>query len=70
MVRKGRLEETLSKALHADNPKLYSVAYRDYEEIKKVPLLEFLRLSEDFQTIPASRIVYVKRLDYIVYKKF
>ena len=69
MVRKGRLEETFSKAMHADDPKLYTVAYRDYDEIKELPLLEFLQVSEDFQTIPASRIVYVRRLNETVYRK-
>ncbi|MEE8132493.1 MAG: DUF504 domain-containing protein [Nitrososphaerales archaeon] len=69
MVRKGKLEEIFSKALHADDPRLYTVAYRDYEEIKQVPLLEFLHLSENFQTIPASRIVYVKRSNETLYKK-
>ncbi|MGH9909333.1 MAG: DUF504 domain-containing protein [Nitrososphaerales archaeon] len=69
MVRKGRLEEIFSKAMHADDPKLYTVAYRDYDEIKELPLLEFLQVSEDFQTIPASRIVYVRRLNETVYRK-
>lgn len=70
MGRKGRLEEILSKALHADDVNLYTVAYRDFDEIKEIPLLEFLRLSEEFQTIPASRIVYVKRSDKYLYGKF
>ena len=69
MVRKGRLEEIFSKAMHADDPKLYTVAYRDYDEIKELPLLEFLQVSEDFQTIPASRIVSIKRSNQIVYKR-
>ena len=69
MVRKGRLEEIFSKAMHADDPKLYTVAYRDYDEIKELPLLEFLQVSEDFQTIPASRIVYVRRLNETIYRK-
>ncbi len=69
MVRKGKLQEILSKALHADNPKLYTVAYRDFDQIKQVPLQDFLKLSEDFQTIPASRIVYVKRSNEIVYTR-
>jgi len=69
MVRKGRLQEILSKAVYADDPKLYTIAYRDFNEIKEVSLLEFLKLSQDFQTIPASRIVYVKRLNEIVYRR-
>lgn len=69
MVKKGKLQEILSKAIHADDPKLYTVAYRDFDEIKEVSLPEFLQLSEDFQTIPASRIVYIKRLKETLYKK-
>jgi len=69
MVRKGRLQEILSKAIYADDPKLYTISYRDFDEIKQVPLPEFLKLSEDFQTIPASRIVYVKRSNEIIYKQ-
>ena len=69
MVRKGRLQEIISKAVYADDPKLYTIAYRDFNEIKEVLLQEFLKLSEDFQTIPASRIVYVKKLNEIVYRR-
>ena len=69
MVRKGRLQEVISRALHADDPKLYTIAYRDFDHIKQVSLQEFLKLSEDFQTIPASRIIYVKRSNETVYKK-
>jgi len=69
MVRKGKLQEILSKAIYADDPKLYTISYRDFDEIKQVSLQEFLKLSEDFQTIPASRIVYIKRSNEIVYKR-
>ncbi len=69
MVRKGKLQEIISRALYADDPKLYSVAYRDFDEIKELSLRDFLKVSEDFQTIPASRIVYVKRLNEIVYER-
>jgi len=69
LVKKGKLEEIFSKALHADNPKLYTIIYRDFDELKEVSLLEFLKLSEDFQTIPASRIVYVRRLNETLYER-
>lgn len=69
MVRKGRLQEIISKAIYADDPKLYTIAYRDFNEIKEVSLPEFLQMSEDFQTIPASRILSIKRLNQTVYKK-
>jgi hypothetical protein len=69
VVRKGRLQEIISRALYADDRKLYTVAYRDLDELKEIPLEEFLKASENFQVIPASRIVYVKRLDETVYRK-
>ena len=69
MGRKGRLEEIFSKALHADNPKLYSVVYRDFESLVEVTLDEFLVLSQDFAVIPASRIFRVRRGDTILYEK-
>lgn len=61
MTRKGRLEEIFSKALHADDSSLYFVSYRDFEETVEVPLDEFVKLSENFSVIPASRITRVRR---------
>lgn len=69
MARKGKLEEIISKALYADHPKLYTIAYRDFDHVKEVSLQEFMKISEDFQTIPMSRIEYVKRLGEVVYRK-
>lgn len=69
MVKKGKLQEIISKAIHADNPELYTVGYRDYDTIKEVSLLEFLQVSDNFQVIPASRIAYVKRLGKILFEK-
>lgn len=69
MARKGRLEEIFSKALYADDAALYSVSYRDFESIVEVPLQEFVELSEDFQVIPQSRIVLVKKGDQVLYRK-
>jgi hypothetical protein len=69
MARKGRLEEIFSKALYADDAALYSVSYRDFENIVEVPLQEFVGLSENFQVIPQSRIVLVKKGNQILYRK-
>jgi hypothetical protein len=68
--RKGKLEEILSKALYADNPKLYSVSYRDFESVVQIPLLEFLKISENFEIIPANRIIVVSKDGEALYKKF
>lgn len=69
MTKKGRLEEIFSRALHADDPALYFVSYRDFESIVEVPLDEFVRLSEDFSVIPASRITKVRRGNETLYTK-
>lgn len=69
MARKGRLDEIFSKALYADDAALYSVSYRDFENIVEVSLPEFVELSENFQVIPQNRIVLVKKGDQILYRK-
>lgn len=68
-MRKGRLEEIFSRALHADDPSLYFVSYRDFDEIAEVTLAEFVKISEDFAVIPASRITRVRKGDQILYEK-
>ncbi len=70
MTRKGRLEEIFSRALYADDPTLYSVSYRDFENIVEVPLQEFLKLSENFAVIPPNRILLVKKNGQILYQKY
>jgi len=69
VARKGRLDEIFSKALHADDATLYSVSYRDFENIVEVRLPEFIKLSENFELIPQNRIVFVKKGDQILYRK-
>jgi hypothetical protein len=68
--RKGHLEEIFSKALYADDPRLYTVSYRDFESVVQVPLLGFLELSENFELIPANRIVVVCKEGEVIYRKF
>jgi hypothetical protein len=69
VARKGRLDEIFSKALHADDATLYSVSYRNFENIIEVNLPEFVNLSENFEVIPQNRIVLVKKGDQILYRK-
>jgi len=70
LARKGRLEEIFSRALHSgDDPDLYSVSYRDFDEIVQVSIREFMKLSENLQVIPQSRIVLVKRAGQVLYQK-
>lgn len=69
MTRKGKVAEIFSKALYSDNPNLYFVGYLDFNEIKEVTLPEFLKVSENFQTIPATRIIYIKRENRVLFSK-
>jgi uncharacterized protein (UPF0248 family) len=68
--RKGKLEEIISKALYADNPDLYSISYRDFDSVVHVRLLEFLKISENFEVIPANRIIVVSKDGEVLYKRF
>lgn len=68
-MRKGRLEEIFSRALHADDPTLYFVSYRDFDSKAEVTLAEFVKLSEDFAVIPASRITKIRKGDQVLYEK-
>lgn len=69
MARKGRLDEIFSKALYADDATLYSVSYRDFENIVEVPLPEFVKLSENFTMIPQTRILLVRKREQVLYHK-
>lgn len=67
MTRKGKVADILSNALYNGNPELYQVGYIDFSKTREVPLREFLKLSENFETIPASRIAYIKKENDILY---
>jgi len=69
MLRKGRLEEIFSKALYADDPKLYSVYYRDFDSLLEVSLSEFVKASENFELIPASRVTKITKQGKVLYSK-
>ena len=67
--RKGRLEEILSKAKYYDDIDLYEVSYRDFNDIVSVSLEEFIFLSSNFESIPMSRIVEIKKGSDVIYSK-
>jgi len=69
MVKKGIIEEIFSKARFANEMKLYFVSYRDFERIHEVELNEFIELSENFQKIPISRIVKIRKNNTILFEK-
>jgi len=67
--KKGRLQEILSKAIYADNPDIYTISYRDFDTILSIPLLKFMEISQNFEIIPATRIIQVKKGERILYEK-
>ena len=67
--RKGKLEEILSKARFYDDIDLYQVSYRDFDNITSVTLKEFIYLSSNFESIPISRIVKIKKGPDVIYSK-
>ncbi|MGI0027912.1 MAG: DUF504 domain-containing protein [Nitrosopumilaceae archaeon] len=69
MPRKGKLAEILSKAKYADNPNSYMVGYLDYDTIKEVTLPEFIKISDNFEIIPITRIYHIRKGNDILYHK-
>lgn len=66
--RKGILEEIISKAIHSDCQSDYSIIYREFDIAKEVNLFDFLRMSNNFETVPASRIILVKKGNEVLFK--
>lgn len=69
MVRKGQVSEIFNKALHYDNPASYQIGYVDFYTTKETTLEEFLKISENFEVIPASRIVHIRKGNKVMYRK-
>ena len=67
--KKGKLEEILSKAKFYDDIDLYQVSYRDFDNIVRVTLKQFIYLSSNFESIPVSRIVEIKKGSDVIYSK-
>ena len=67
--QKGKLEQILSKARFYDDIGLYHVSYRDFDSIVSVTLKEFIFLSSNFESIPISRIVEIKKDSEVIYSK-
>jgi len=69
MVKKGVIEEIFSKAKYIDNPESYRIYYRDFDKIIERSLPDFLIESENFQTIPISRIEKIRKNNTILFEK-
>ena len=69
MPRKGKLAEIFSKAKYADDPNSYIVGYLDFDIIKEVTIPEFIEISDNFETIPITRIHHIKKGNRILFSK-
>ena len=69
MTKKGVIEEIFSKAMFADDAKTYKIIYRDFERLRETSLHEFIRESNNFQTIPITRIEKIERNHRILFEK-
>jgi hypothetical protein len=68
--KKGIIKEIISRAVYLNELDKYDVSYRDFEDIVTVPLREFMKISENLEIIPITRIDQIKRESCIIYKKF
>lgn len=69
MAKKGAIKEIFSKARFADNAKKYTILYRDFDKVKESTLPEFIKESDNFQTIPITRIESIKKNHRILFEK-
>ena len=69
MVKKGVIDEIFSKAKFADDANAYKIIYRDFEKLRETTLPEFIKESNNFQTIPISRIEMIKKNHRILFEK-
>ena len=68
--KKGIIKEIISRAVYLNELDKYDDSYRDFEDIVTVPLREFMKISENLEIIPITRIDQIKRDSCIIYKKF
>lgn len=69
MVRKGKIEEIFSKARFADNPEEYKIFYRDFDSIRETTLPQFILESNNFESIPISRVERIMKNDKLLFEK-
>ena len=69
MTKKGVINEIFSKARFGNEAETYKILYRDFEKIKEVTLPEFIKVSENFETIPVNRIRKITKNNTILFEK-
>ncbi len=69
MAKKGKIEEIFSMARFADKASLYKIVFRDFEILRELTLPDFIVESNNFETIPVTRIEMIKKDDKILFEK-
>jgi len=69
MAKKGIVDEIFSKARFGNEIETYKIFYRDFEKIIETTLLEFIKRSENFETIPVGRIEKITKNDKVLFGK-
>lgn len=67
--KKGTIEEIFSKARFSKETNQYIISFRDFEKIKETTLPKFIKESDNFQKIPASRIIMIRKNSTILFEK-
>lgn len=68
-MTKGKIKEIISKAKFGDNMSDYKIVYRDFERLVEISMDEFLKISDNFEAIPMSRIQLIKKKNKILFQK-
>lgn len=69
MTKKGIIDEIFSKARFGNESETYRIFYRDFEKIIEITLPEFIKVSENFETIPISRIEKITKNNTVLFEK-
>jgi len=69
VTKKGVIGEIFSKARFGNDAESYKIFYRDFEKITETTLPEFIKLSENFEIIPASRIEKITKNHMVLFEK-
>ena len=70
MTKKGQINEIFSRARFGNQVETYKIFYRDFEKIIEVTLPEFIKVSENFETIPISRIEKITKNNDVLFEKY
>ena len=69
MTKKGIIEEIFSKARFGNEAKTYKIFYRDFEKIIETTLPKFIKISDNFETIPINGIEKITKNHVVLFKK-